>query len=236
MPARKIVKVDYDGINGSLTLDRSSVQLAQGDWVEWKFSKVPRGCIPWIRFEGSRGLGPFQCLQLVPSTTTLQGKGNVGADHDESYSYTAWLLTRDGVRARSAVATVENLRQAQNTTPEVVVSYSEGKLDVQPETLELEPGDMATWNVLGLPAGYFVFFQFDSLKPLFDSYLNCRLLLSGDDSGVVRICGIHFNSRKRRSHYHYHITVRDPSGIIVASHDPMIDNLGQPGPPDCDGH
>ena len=226
MLMRKTVKVDYDETSSTLTLDPSSVQLAQGDWVEWQFSNVPQGCIPWISFEG---LGPFQCLQLVPNTTTVQGKGNVGTN--ASYTYTAWLLTYGGVSAKSDSAVVVNLQQAPNTSPEVVVRYHDGLLDVQPEELTLSPGDTAIWNVFGLPADHFVILQFDRLasaahpEALFESFLNCRPV---DPSGGVLICGINFNAFGNASEYTYHIEVRDSSGMVVASHDPTIDNLGLP--------
>ncbi len=235
MPARQIVKVDYDGAH--LTLDPPSARLGPEDWVEWRFSNVPADCIPSIQFEKDV-LGPFQCLQSV-SNTTVQGKGNVGAEEDVLYAYTARLLDLEGVRASSGdlAGTVVSLQQVPNTSPEVVVVFKAGLLTVQPMTLDLYPGDTATWNVFGLPTGHSVTIQFDPLvigqdnqAAMFESFLTCRPV-AGEDPGIVQVCGVHFNDLKKLSHYSYRVAVRDPSGIIVASHDPMIDNLGPP-PPD----
>ncbi|HEY4574652.1 MAG TPA: hypothetical protein VIJ26_11825, partial [Thermoanaerobaculia bacterium] len=176
MPARQIVNVSYDGAH--LMLDRPSVQLGPGDWVEWRFSDVPADCIPSIQFEKDV-LGPFQCLQSI-SNTTVQGKGSVGAKEDTLYVYTARLLDLEGVQASSGDpgGTVLSLQQAPNTSPEVVVLFETGVLTVKPEALDLYPGDTATWNIFGLPPGHSVTIQFDPLvigqdhqAAMFESFL-----------------------------------------------------------------
>jgi plastocyanin len=239
MPAPQIVNVKYDGAH--LTLHPPSVQLGSGDWVEWRFSNVPADCIPSIQFEKDV-LGPFQCLQTI-SNTTVQGKGNVGAKEDVLYTYTARLLDLVGVPASTGEpgGTVVSLQQTPNTSPEVVVVYKEGVLTVSPEALDLYPGDTATWNVFGLPPDHSVTIQFDPLvigpdnqTAMFESFLTCRPVV-GEDPDIVQVCGVHFNDLKTLGRYSYRVAVRDSSGIVVASHDPTIDNLGEPGPPDPDG-
>ena len=201
----------------------------EGTGWNGRFSNVPAGYLPWIRFEDD--LGPFQCLQLVPSYHR-QGKGNVGTN--ASYTYTAWLLPHGDVPPISGSATVVNLQQAPNTSPEVVVRYHDGLLDVQPEELTLSPGDTAIWNVFGLPR----------VTSSSSGSIPCRL--PGAPGGAVRDrfspagrwsrqAGCYLRRQlqcfRNALGYTYHIGVRNSSGIVVASHDPMIDNLGEPGPP-----
>jgi hypothetical protein len=240
MPTAKTVTFDFDGVD-TLTSTSDPVELEPGDWVEWNFSNAPSGSLPIIEFDSP--LGPFQCLQFVEGSI-VQGKGNVGEEDGEGtlYNYKAFLLDDTGVVATSATSAVRNLPQPLNTSPLVVVTITETEdpnrvlnLDVQPTDLTLFPGDTALWHVFGLPPGTFVSFQFTSqnatVDPMigpFDSMVVNRRV-GEEEAGVMRILGVNFTPAQGT--YTYQLAVRDASGTILASEDPVIDSLGDPGPP-----
>jgi hypothetical protein len=216
------------------------VDLGRGDWVEWWFEGDFQGGIPGVRFEDP--FGPFQCLQSFARNTVV-GKGNTGAESERAYAYTALVLNANGVQARSAdgAGSVRNLPQPANSSPDVMIQFREdGGLEVRPEALRLGSGDTATWHFFGLPEGGFATVWFPGVLPLgadplvgpFQS-LVIRRRVEGEDPGVVRISGLGFAGvpEMSESRYFYRIEIRAADGRILGSHDPMIDNLGQPGPP-----
>jgi hypothetical protein len=102
-------------------------------------------------------------------------------------------------------------------------------------TLRLFVGDTALWYVSGLPSGFFVSFRFpsdtnsetDSTIGPFKSFLFNRGV-EGESSGVG-VIGVSFDPPAGApGQFSYHIDVRDVSGALVTTHDPVIDNLGQP--------
>ncbi len=221
-----------------LTLNPSTVQLGPGDWVEWNFEGVSAedlaDTLPFIQFDTS--LGPFQCLQSIPPIK-VQGKGNTGVAG--SYTYKAGLLGEASVEAASPVGSVVNPPQDENTSPVATVKFKAGaedtvEIDINPTTpLTLCKGDTVLWHVLGLPPETSISFQFNladsTLDPLvgpFESLLVDRVV-EGQGVGLMRIIGTNFNPDDR-DQYTYHIALRDASGNVLASHDPVIDNLGQP--------
>ncbi len=240
MNQKWIVKVDCSVMSASLP----KVELEPGDWVEWWFVNVPQETIPWIQF--AHALGPFQCLQEV-APGVVQGKGNVGAATDAAggeYAYQVLVLDAQGVPKPYKISgSVLNRSTVRNTSPEVVVEVDLKKrtLSTQPKILGLSVGDTAIWHVRNIPATHAVTFRFDGPLPpganrlsgLFESILTSRDLEHPD---ALRVYGTGFGppASGKTGSYQYYIDVRDPSGSIVASDDPVIDNLGQPGPPGDD--
>lgn len=245
MGQKRIVTVDCSKTSGVL----DTVELAPGDWVEWVFVNIVgyQESIPWIQFENA--LGPFQCLQEA-MRGVIHGKGNVGADVPTSYSYQAQMLDGAGDPNRLKITgRIVNRPQDPNTSPTVVVDvHMETKtpqtktpqtktLSTVPKTLALSIGDTAIWHVRNIPAKHSVTFRFDDIMPFGPnrmSALFASLLTSRDtDPDALRVYGTGFAppDPKHPGPYQYYIDVRDSQGRIVATDDPTIDNLGQPGPP-----
>jgi len=232
---QKTVTVAFQGENNPLTFDPPTpIELAEGDWVEWKFLDPPSDSLPIIEFESP--FGPFQCLQSLPNGT-VQGKGNVGEDEEKTYNYKAFLLKQTNGSATFGTNSVRNLPQPRNTSPVLQVRVTEGEeltLHVPPESLMLFPGDTAFWNVFGLPEGTFISFLFHpapahpNLDPLVGPFqsLVARRRVGGEEADVMRVTGVNFMPTSM--HYTYQIAIRDSAGQILDSHDPTIDNLGDP--------
>ena len=238
---KKTVTVTYHAENHTLTFDpHTPIELEQGDWVEWSFPNAPSGSLPIIEFDSP--FGPFQCLQSVPNGI-VQGKGNVGEEGEGTlYDYKAFLLDQTGALATSGTSSVLNLLQPRNTSPSLEVRVTEGDepgtfdLLVPSEPLMLFPGDTAFWDVFGLPPGTFISFLFQpvpeqaTLDPLVGPFqsLVARRRVGGEEANVMRVTGVDFTPAPTLGEYTYQIALRDSAGTILASHDPTIDNLGQP--------
>ena len=249
MPTNKITKfVKVNRHQNILTLDPSTVQLEPGDWVQWRFVGMPPGTLPVIKFNESEfPFGPFQCLQSKPGNTVkgeiVQGTGNNGKDRE--YHYTAMLLDTHDELA-SGVGSVRNLATTKDTSPVCEVQVVEEppenneknySLHLASETLMLFEGDTAYWEVFDLPADCFISLLFTSghtnLNPLVGPFgsLAAALPVEGEEKRVMRVVGPHFTPQENAQRYTYQIAIRDSSGKVLVSKDPVIDNLGQPPEP-----
>jgi len=232
MPTMQQVTIDFSSDSPNVP----EIGLEPENGIQWNFEGVPPESVPFIQFE--TGLGPFQCLQVVAGNM-VQGQGNIGTN-GESFPYTALLLNATGVQGPPRAGVVKSPTQDANTSPVVVVTVRNDStpfdLNVDPPNLTLFPGDTALWHVHNLPADHFVGFSFtlpaggQSLLGPFQSLL-INGPVAGESSDVVRIIGDIFTPGDT-TEFTYHVTLRDASGTVVASHDPVIDNLGDPpGPP-----
>ncbi|HVS00241.1 MAG TPA: hypothetical protein VMW27_26675 [Thermoanaerobaculia bacterium] len=230
MPTLKTVTVLYDSV--TLSICPPQLDLHAGDWVLWHFEGVPAGQMAQIFFESP--CGPFQSVKLLDSGAIL-GRGNVGLDGvaSETYLYTALLLDSEGGPATCG-ASLTNLSQEKDTSPDIVVSCSPEPggflLAVEPATLSLYKKDTATWHVVGLPEDHFItlafYDQIDLRKGPFKS-LSVDRIVAGDGMHQFLAIGTDFEPHEE-TQIPYRIEVRDQDGCILATHDPLIDNLGDP--------
>jgi len=205
----------------------SSPTVGDGDWVLWQFPELPDTQLGFVFFESR--FGPFHSLRSRSHTEVL-ANGNVGATSATSYRYTAIVL-EPGKPDPVATGTgfIVNTATQVNTAPEIFVTY-EGTEDlaVSPDPVGLHPGDTATWYFLGLPAGAFANFWFPGSKSTsgpFQNFYAC----TGGGIAAVRASGTDFMADADwQDAFTYHIEVRDSNGVLIASHDPAIDNLGPP--------
>lgn len=104
-------------------------------------------------------------------------------------------------------------------------------------TLQLNIGDSATWQIFNLPADFTLVFNFASPNApngLFENSPAIQTVV-GDGSEANFILPAFFQPDPNELDYSYNISVKDPSGTILISHDPQIDSLGPPGPVDDGG-
>ncbi len=236
--AEKKIHVRISGT--SLTFTPSpDVDLDDGDQVKWIFPDLPNDQFGFVFF--TPRLGPFHSLRSV-SNTEILGKGNVGSASNDLYGYTAMVLTLGKVDPEATGhGTVNNRGTRVNTTPDVRVAYhppangNPATLTVDPLILPLNPGDTATWDFVALPDGAFADFQFDlhssGMKEATGPFVAFYATNGGDAATVLAngtgfVATIPIAEQVRR--YRYHIEVRGMDGKRLASHDPLIDNLGAP--------
>jgi hypothetical protein len=243
--------------NGSqLTIDPQEFALENGTWVEWVFEGLQPGEYAFISFAPpAPRLGPFYSLRSLDDKRFL-GKGHkkIGGENlaGGSYAYRALILAPTQSDAvASGVGMVTNCATQENTSPEIRVKYSEVKdgqgqvidhvLEVKPDPVGLNWGDTATWVFEDLPANAFPFFQFNSLPeppeepPGIGPFVAFNASTSLQDSSARASAmgfAVYYPDPNTYPSFTYHIELRDWEGKLLASHDPAIDNLGPPPPPD----
>lgn len=231
-----VVPVTFHGPGIPLTIDpqKLHVDLEAGGLIQWQFVAAPgetlENLLVHIQFESS--FGPFQ--GLTSSGTSVSGKGNTGVAGE--HRYTAMVLCTSGWVATSGTteAVVDNLSEARDTSPHAVVIYDPvGKaLGVTPGTLGVQFDQTATWHIEGVPADHFVTFQFpnfsDQLAGPFSVFSLERNVIPG--SPVLLASGELYQPGNAQSPITYLIQVRDASGTVIASDDPLIATLGDPPP------
>ncbi len=242
----RIASIARVGDSNQITINPSEIELSDGDWVRWIFPDLPSDQFGFVFFLPR--FGPFHSLRSFSNTQVL-GKGNVGlADlAGNRYDYTAMIL-RAGEKdpIATGVGTITNKATRVDTAPEVFVTYDptpglklSEAIKVIPDPVSLNPGDTATWYFVNLPEGAFANFLFvpDSLAPSlrvangpFMDFYAC----DGSGPVTVRASGTGFaaaplpENEAWPRNFTYHLEVRNPEGVLIGSHDPVIDNLGVP--------
>jgi hypothetical protein len=252
---KKKVTVYREGDKGEkLRLEPSEIDLQDWEWVEWTFLDLKEGEFGFISFPDPPRFGPFYSLRSLDSKLFL-GKGNKGGSGNVDYSYIALILTPEAPAALASspepgtpgAGKIHNRATKENTAPEIVVTYKEVKNDkgevidrtltVTPDPAGLNRGDAATWLFKGLPPNAFACFKFapGSDTPGFNTGLGPFLAFNackGDHDVTVEASAmgfaVHYPDPEKYPNFTYHIELRDWQGNILASHDPMIDNLGPP--------
>jgi plastocyanin len=225
------INVTYDELNERLDLVEE-VEIGPGDSVEWVFSSVPAGLLPFVHFPSEVDLegqqfGPFQYLE--PSPTGVVALGNNGkARH---YEYIVLLLDTHGARATSTGShRIVNSSTMEDTSPDATVHYDpeQNLVAVHPPVLHLQPGRTAIWYITGVPLGHFVTFHFDGFpKPMTGPFLSFSMSRGFNRSWLAN--GADFSGALAgQSQVMYHVRVRNAQGIVVGSGDPVIDPLGSP--------
>jgi hypothetical protein len=255
---QKTVRVTREG--DQLRIDPQELNIEDWAWVEWEFKNLEAGEYGFISFAPPLPrFGPFYSLRSLTGNRFL-GKGNKGAESDSSggsYGYRALVLdpTKSEPTA-TGVGMIHNLATQENTAPEIHVAYSEVKnsqgevidriLTVTPNPVGLNWGDTATWFFENLPLNAFAGFQFTPASNISDINtpdMNPGLgpfvafnASTGDQGATVRAnamgFAVNYPDPKIYPSFTYHIELRDWEGKLLASHDPAIDNLGPPPPPD----
>jgi hypothetical protein len=245
--AQKRVTVTLSG--SALTIDQDWQDLMEGDWVEWTFVGLEKDQFGFISFAPPLPrLGPFYSLRSFAHDTFL-GKGNKGPDANiEDYPYKALVLSLNAAEpVASADGMIRNAAGRENTAPEITVSYrkeedDQGRivkqwLEVRPDPVALNTGDTATWHFEDLPANAFPCFHFTSPPELpssgpFLAFNACN----GDGTVTVEASGMGFllalseEERLKWREFVYDIQLRNWDGQLLATHEPIIDNLGPPAP------
>jgi hypothetical protein len=233
------VLVTYNGEGAPLGIGEPLIDLEAGDTVEWVFQNVPLGDLVYIHFNdpSNQPFGPFQALQ--PAGNSVKGIGNSGVPG--AYSYTALVLDQSGPIAISEVtASIINLSIVMDTVSETLGSivYIPGDppaVQVKPHILRMQGRDTAIWLVEGLREDFFLTFRFDdfpdSMTGPFRSFSLSRAF------GTTRLAiGTNFDGDLRTqgeplAQITYFVEARDSQGVVIASHDPVIEPLGSPPNP-----
>jgi len=239
------VTVEPDSESESkLKVSPQDIELNDGDWVRWSFT-MPLGDDQFGFIFFSPRLGPFHSLRSSGNSGFL-GKGNIGPAANPSYGYTAMLLQVGGKDPiATGEGTITNKATKPDTSPDVFVTYNSDPsltppeaLTVSSETVGLNFGDTATWCVSELPDGAFVNFRFTvdgvpaSQMPANGPFVNFYAV--GDGPTTVRASGTGFamvplgGSQAWPAKITYYLEVRDQNGVLLGSHEPVIDNLGVP--------
>lgn len=244
--AQKTITVNRDSKDPKkLTLDPSTpLVLEKGDWVEWQFYGLNQGDFGFISFAPEAGkFGPFYSLRSHGNDSFL-GKGNKG-EGEESYEYVALILNLNDPQAvASGTGTVRNCVSQADTTPEIRVTYDRdrGTFTVDPERACLNVGDTATWRFEGVEPSDFVCFSFgsetaagvDGTAGPFVAFNACQSAGAAVQESTVQASGMGFVAAippyRWSKTYRYSLQLRDWQGNLLASHDPIIDNLGPPAP------
>jgi hypothetical protein len=237
MGAQTIV-VTFAG--GHLSIDPEVLHVGDGDWAVWRFMDLPAHCLPYVRF-GS-GFGPFHSLRTYDEAMHIVSKGHVAkSEHatENYHAYTVMILPPDkDSPVASQAAMIVNEVTAGDPLPDVQVTFNPGdsSIDVSPDRIRINEGDIVNWRVTGLPAGAFVTFQFldeeGAPARLFKSFS----LLPGEGSDVqASAMGFLAGAGAAPSSFSYQIRVRDQDGNLLGGHDPAIDNIGPPIPTGDDG-
>jgi hypothetical protein len=245
MPRQRTVIVTYDSASNRLNIEPLHLHLEPEDWVVWDFSRCPGNATGFIEFQTT--LGPFQSL-LLSSERKVVATGNTGLPEGVpsfTHPYTALLLTDKGTMASSAGsgAAVVNSSPRRDTSPHVAVHCHPGsgdhpmRLDLIPRTLWLYSGQTAIWDFFNLPPDCFVTLRFPrSGDPLLGPFRAFSLVRGlGNDPARIQAIGEGFGTTGIQvpPQTRYEIVVRDAAGNIVRAHDPIIDSLGEPPPPDA---
>lgn len=240
--------------NGTqLTITPQEFDLKDGTWVEWeiKDEDLQPGEFLFISFAPpAPRLGPFYSLRSFNAKRFL-GKGHkkitAGDPTGGSYGYRALILDpAKSTQVASGVGMIRDRATQENTASEIHVTYSEVKdaqgqiidrlLQVTPNPVGLNTGDTATWLFKELPANTFAFFRFtdpSGLNPETGPFLAFNANTGGQEI-TVRASAMGFNGGDS-TELRYRIELRDWEGNFLASHDPVIDNLGPPPDSDREG-
>lgn len=233
MATRHTVLVTFDGTN--LTVDKPTITLSgPEDWVVWEFD--PASTLPdpnaslLIVFDPP--FGPFQMIRGV-GLQSLVAKGNKGDATPVSYPYSLYLNIPNAGNTNNLVKslpfTVLNQSSDPNISPWVKVTYSAATnqiTDVDPPTLLLHSGDVAYFEIDGLPNGFVAAFWFpsaDSAVGPFSTYFVTR----DNGTGTTRLGAARFRGTSPQS-ISYGVRIWDGNGIFKTSKDPSIDGLGRP--------
>ncbi len=240
----KLVTVSLDS-NNILTIDLPEVQVDAGDWVQWTFEGLQEDEFGFISFAPPLPrFGPFHSLRSLRPGSVL-GKGNKGGTVGDTYGYRALVLNLSQPAAvASSVGMIINNAYKENTAPDIQVSYCTGddglpQLVVSPDPVGLNTGDTATWRFSNLPENAFACFKFEAVTAGMPQQLGPFIAFSAcngeeeDEEGViVEASGTGFavggTGIQTVESFTYYIEIRDWSGQRLASHEPVIDNLGPP--------
>ena len=240
---QKTINVNRSG--SVLTVEPETLDLNDGDWVEWKFWGLEEGEFGFISFKPETGkFGPFHSLRSHGRDSFL-GKGNKG-EGEKTYDYLALVLNlKEDHALASGSGTISNHVSQEDTTPDIKVIYNEqaGTINVIPQEARLNVGDTATWYFEGVPSNAFVCFKFGSATAADGTLIEEMDVASGpfvafnackDEGGTVQASGMGFVAAippyRWAKQFQYHLQVRKWDGELLAGHDPIIDNLGPPAP------
>lgn len=247
---KKTVRVTRNG--SQLTVEPRELELEDWDWVEWTFEGLEAGEFAFISFAPpAPQFGPFSALRSLDYRSFL-GKGHRKIGEKEAlYEYEALILTfKQDDPVASGAGTIHDRATKQNTSPEILVRYSEVKgiggkgiqpiLEITPNPVGLNRGDTATWIFENLPPNAFPLLQFtpeptSSGAPAGAGPFVAFNASTGQDLSVRASAmgfAVYFPDPALHPTFTYHIEVRDWQGKRLAGHDPAIDNLGPPPPPD----
>ena len=247
--AVRSVKVSVTG--ESLSIEPLQVTLLPGDWVWWRFSNIPAGYLPFIRFTSSGHFGPFHSAGSLGNDSVF-GKGNTG--QVGQWSYRALLLdpATGATITSGSEGEIDNRATEVDTSPEAQVVVTRNPdpqaeprflVDIIPSALCLNAGDTASWTVSGLEDGMFVTFHFiedesgttsKNRTGPFASFFG----MAGSEAGHIRAhatgfmtgAGAHTPPASIPARFRYGIRVWSAAGDPLGGHDPVIDNLGPPIP------
>jgi plastocyanin len=231
----KQITVNVNRQGTVLKPDPESFDLLDGDWVQWQFWGLNQGEFGFISFDPSvPKFGPFHSLRSLDNASFL-GKGNTAVQ--TKFTYQAMILNlNDEKPAASGSGTINNRASNRDTAPDVTVAYESGSqtLIVSPDPVGLNVGDTATWWFVNTPANSFACFQFDSGTADGSAGPFVAFSANGGGGGSVQASGMGFVTHIPVSNwpksFTYRIQLRNWDGTLLASHDPVIDNLGPPAP------
>lgn len=227
-----------------LTVDHSTVTLEfPDDWVEWELdaTSLPSTAFLMIRFD--QPLGPFQVVRGTAPHFII-AKGNKGDNPAVSYPYTLYLMTDvDGNLASGGPFTIENQCPNLFRSPWATVTFTppspgsgQGSAIVDPPTLLLHEGDTVLVELVDVPEDHVAAFWFpvdNSTQGPFSSNFVTGFDGAGivatrpDGTRIVRLPGGTFGPSTSPT-ISYGVRIWNADGVLVASHDPSIDNLGRP--------
>lgn len=251
---RKTVRVTRNG--GHLTLEPRELDLEDWVWVEWIFEGLQPGEFAFISFAPpAPRLGPFYSLRSLDYRRFL-GKGHPKISEKraegERHGYQALILTpAQSAPVARGVGMIRDRATLENTSPEIHVRYREVKdgegqvihpvLDVKPDPVGLNWGDTATWVFEDLPPNAFPFFRFppapnsSGAPPGAGPFVAFNASTGHQESNVRASAmgfAVYYPDPDTYPSFTYSIELRDWQGKLLTSHDPAIDNLGPPPPPD----
>lgn len=230
---QKIVNVKrHDKV---LKPDPERFDLLDGDWVQWQFWGLNQGEFGFISFSPSAPkFGPFHSLRSLDRASFL-GKGNTAVQTE--FTYQAMILNlNDETALASGAGTINNLASQRNTAPDIMVAYEAGSktLILTPDPVGLNVGDTATWWFVNTPANSFACFQFDSGTGNGAYGPFVAFSANGGGGSTVQASAMGFVTGipvyQWSKSFSYTIQLRNWDGTLLASHDPVIDNLGPPAP------
>lgn len=231
---QKTIRVNREG--NVLTLDPPTpLDLTDDDWVEWQFLGLKAEEFGFISFDpSSPKLGPFHSLRTLHDASVL-GQGNTAVQTE--FSYWAMILKLDQVDPVASVkGTINNLASRRKTGPEITVFFEPGNpgLLVSPNPVSLNAGDTVAWRFVNTPAHSFACFKFDPDPAANGPYGPFAAFSTNGGEDSVQASGMGFVTQipvdQWSKTYTYRLQLRSLDGKLLASHDPVIDNLGPPAP------
>ncbi len=236
MPIKRIHVTYTEG--GPLAVDPLDVTLEAGDQIQWDFHNLPPYTLAFIFFPDNEAqalgqtFGPFQFLE--PSSSTVMGIGSTGQQRD--YPYYAMVLNQDRALATSAGASARIRNAApKDSSPDALIRYdaAAGSFQVTPSVLRLERDRTANWYITGIPLDHFVTFRFEDFlaSPSETAFHSFSLSRGFHDAWVANGAGFlsdPLDSDLIPTRVNYRVTLRDASGTVVATHDPVIEPLESP--------